>query len=123
MINYLIIIVVCFNTTKDDSWYYYITDTNKINFAEASVWFEITYYRYPEKQSTVGSNLIDLPAHAHVTLYNLLMVSILPLFLGEWMWQLMSNYYDMANWDIMDMKKDEEMNDDVQQIVPTGHMI
>jgi len=35
----------------------------------------------------------------------------------------MSNFFDMANNDIMDLKKDEEMNDDVQEIVPKGFMV
>lgn len=107
----------------DASDYYYITETNKINFDKDVSSFEISYYRYPNKLEDVGSNIIDLPVHMHITLYNLIMVWILPLFLWEWMWQLMSNFFDMANNDIMDLKKDEEMNDDVQEIVPKGFMV
>ena len=107
----------------EDSDYYYITETNKINFDKDVSSFEIKYYRYPNKLDDVGSNVIDLPVHMHLTLYYLIMVWVLPLFLWEWMWQLMSNFFDMANNDIMDLKKDEEMNDDVQQIQPNGFMV
>lgn len=67
---------------------------------------EVFYYRFP-KTLTSFDDKLDIPIMFNDVVYNYLMVNLTPVWLGEWVWQMMGNFKDLWDSEVGRLKIDD----------------